>query len=106
MARMPGQPRGLSLLQLAKVILACAVASACITPTFRLFQYGLANLSSVLIVDAIAVPLVWALLGYVLVRRGPRRALMIVALLLCSVMVALGSLIWASHPLLAGIARH
>jgi hypothetical protein len=95
----------LSLLDMLKLIVACAVASACITPSFRVVQYGDANVRTVVIVDAIIVPLVFVLCSFVMVKRGPRRDQLVTALILCSASVALVALAWLSFPLAVRFMR-
>ena len=89
----------LSLLDVVKVVLACAVACACITPSFRVVQYGMAQVRDVVIIDAIIVPLVFVLCCFAMVRRGPRRESLIAGLILSSASVALVALAWRSWPL-------
>jgi hypothetical protein len=69
-----------------------------VTPMVRLWQIGAAKnpgaFAFALLFEAVAVPLVWATLSFVLVRRGPWKVRIIAALLLCSTGVALGFAIW------------
>ena len=91
----------LSLLQMMKAVIFCAVAFACISPMLRLWQIGVVQggtargLVSVAIFEAVVVPLAWAGLAFVLIRRGTWSDGQITALLLCSVSVALGFACWA-----------
>lgn len=80
----------LTLFDLIKLVFACAVACACLIPTTRLVQQGIANVGPMLAVDAMIVPLVWALLAFALVRRGPRRTVLIDGLILCAISVPIG----------------
>ena len=84
----------LTLTDLTKLVLACAAACACITPTTRLVQAEVADSAQMAIVNAMIVPLVWVLLAYPLVRRGPKRTLLIDVLLLWAVSVPLGLFLW------------
>jgi hypothetical protein len=91
----PLRPRiRISLLQLMKLGIFCAVASACTTPMVHLWQAGVAEGLSVVIVEGVVVPLVLAGLSFILVRRGPWRDELITGLLLCSVSEALGFASW------------
>jgi hypothetical protein len=95
----PGQTR-LSIIQLMKVVVFCAVAFACVAPMLHLWQIGVVNggtaqgLLVVAIFEAIAVPLVWAGLSLCLIRRGDWRDGLISLFLLCSVVAALGVSCW------------
>jgi hypothetical protein len=89
----------LSIAQLAKVVLAFAVACAVITPSFRCIQHGLPGVREALVADAVMVPLTWALLAFVLMKRGSHRASLIDVLLLCAVAVVLGYIVWLAAPL-------
>jgi len=80
----------LSLVDLAKIVLACAVASLCITPGHRMAQYQGGTL---IVVDAIIFALVLALFAFVFVRHGPRRTATVEILILWATGVALGFLI-------------
>ncbi|WP_435008534.1 hypothetical protein P12x_005740 [Tundrisphaera lichenicola] len=92
--------------RLAKLVLAFAVAFACVTPLFRLVELGVAKLPDVLPAVPVIMLLAWALLGFVLVGRGPGRSALILSLLLGVVLVSLGELIWASHALIGRVARY
>jgi hypothetical protein len=91
----------LSLVQVMKLVVYCAVASACAAPMVRLWRIGFVNggtfqgLVSVVLFEAVLVPLVWVGLSLLLVRRGASRDGLICALLLCSVSVALGIACWS-----------
>ena len=69
----------LSILQLMRVVIFFAVAFACVAPLVRLRRVGVVQGDSVqgllfiIIFEAVAVPLVWVLLSFVLVRRGTGR---------------------------------
>jgi hypothetical protein len=85
----------LSLLQVMKLVAYCAVGSACVAPMWRLWRMGVVGggtvqgLVSVALFEAIVVPLVWAGLSFILVRRGAWRDGLIFILLLWPVIVAL-----------------
>ena len=84
----------LSLADLAKIILACSVAAACITPGHRAAEFsGVPAWGTLLVVDAIVVPLVWALFAFLFVRSGPRRVALVEALILGAVLVGLGFMV-------------
>jgi len=90
----------LSLLQVMKFVVYCAVALACVTPMLNLWQAGVMHggapegLFGVAIFEAVVMPLAWVGLSFVLIRRGAWRDGLITALLLCSVVVALGFASW------------
>jgi hypothetical protein len=91
----PIRPRiRLTLVQLMKMVIFCAVASACVAPMFHLWRVGVAQASAVVVFEAFLVPLVLAGLSFILVRRGPWKDDLIAFLLLCSVSVALGFAVW------------
>lgn len=94
----------LTLTQLAKLVLACAVACACIVPTTRLAQQGIADTRQMIFVNAMIVPLVWAVLAFLLVERGRRRTLTVDVLILWTVAVPLGLLGWFFVPQFLGLA--
>jgi hypothetical protein len=86
----------LSLLQVMKLVVYCAVASACAAPMVHLWRAGLVEggsykgLVTVGLFEAVLVPLVWVGLTLILIRRGAWRDGLICALLICSVSVSLG----------------
>src|SRR5690348_15605858 len=84
----------LSLAQAMKLIVFCAAASACVAPMVHLWEAGAIKtterLAFAVIFEAVAVPLVWALLSFILIRRGIWKDRLIAAFLLGSVSVALG----------------
>ncbi len=90
----------LSIFQVMKAVIFFAVAFASIAPMIHLWQAGvvsgggLAGLVSVAIFGGVLVPLEWIGLSLILIRRGPHRDTLILCLLLCSVLVALGTACW------------
>jgi hypothetical protein len=80
----------LTLLQMMKLVVANALASAYALPLVRLAEAGIADWSAMLVVGAIGVPLVFALATVVLARRGPLKDRLIRVLCTTSVGVALG----------------
>jgi hypothetical protein len=90
----------LSLVQVVKLVLYCAVASACVAPMLHLWQNGVVDggsfrgLVGVALFESVLVPLVWVGLSVFLVSRGAWRDGLICALLFCSVSVALGIACW------------
>ena len=93
----------LRLAHLAKLVLATAIACACIVPTTRLAQEGIADPRQMVAVNAMIVPLVGAVLAFPLVRRGPGRTLLVDALVLAAVTVPLGLLLWFVVPQFLGL---
>jgi hypothetical protein len=88
----------LNLLQMMKLVVGCALATAYVLPFVRLAEAGIATLSAMLVVGAIAVPLVFALVTIVLARKGPLKVWLVQVLCMTSVGVALGGMV-------EGIAR-
>jgi hypothetical protein len=90
----------LSIYQMMKLVIFFAVAFASIAPMVHLWQAGVVEggaergLVFVAIFGAVLVPLEWIGMSLILVRRGPWRENLIVCLLLCSVLVALGTACW------------
>ena len=90
----------LSLFQVMKLVVYCAVGSACVAPMWRLWRLGVVGggsiqgLISVALFETVVVPLVWAGLSFMLVRRGAWRDGLISTLLLWSVTVALAFAGW------------
>ncbi len=80
----------LTLLQMMKLVVGCALASAYVLPLVRLAEAGIASWSAMLVVGAISVPLVFALTTIVLARKGPFKDWLIRLLCMSSVGVAFG----------------
>jgi hypothetical protein len=83
----------LTLLQIMKLVVGCALATAYVLPFVRLAEAGIATMSAMLLVGTIAVPLVFALVTIVLARKGPLKDWLVQALCMTSVGVALGSMV-------------
>jgi hypothetical protein len=84
----------LSIVQLMKLVVFAAVASACIAPMVNLWRAGVAPAWMGVVLEGVAVPLAMAGLSIVLIRRGPRRDRLFMWLLLISVTVALITASW------------
>ncbi len=90
----------LSIFQMMKLVIFFAVAFASIAPEFHLWQAGVVErgsargLAVAVIFGATLVPLEWAGLSLLLVRRGHQRDRLILGLLLCSALVALVTACW------------
>ena len=82
-----------NLLQIMKLVVGCALASAYFLPFVRLAEAGIATWSAMLLMGAIAVPLVFALVTIVLARKGPLKNWLVQVLCMTSVGVALGSMV-------------
>jgi hypothetical protein len=86
--------------QMMKLVVFAAVASLCLVPMVRLAEMGAVSWPFAVLLEAVAIPLVLALLAFPMVKRGPLKDWLIRALLLTSVGVILGaaiySLVWAS----------
>ena len=80
----------LNLLQMMKLVVGCALASAYVLPFVRLAEAGIATWSAMFVVGAIGSPLVFALATIFLARQGPLKSWLIRILALTSVGVALG----------------
>jgi hypothetical protein len=79
-----------------KLIVFCAVGFACVAPLCELwrlgaFGRGAVGLFGVAVLGGALVPLAWVGLSFAIVRRGLGRDRLILALMLCSTSVALGS---------------
>lgn len=81
----------LSLFQVMKLMVFCAAAFAAVAPIVRFTAIRGAGGwgAGLFIYSLIAVPLVWALVSFALVRQGIWRDRVILSMLLCSVSVAL-----------------
>jgi len=90
----------MKLSQLMTLIVYGAVASATLTPTVRLVEFGAISWPFALLMAAVAIPLVFSLITFPLVRTGPLKDWLVRSLLLTSVSVILGaasySLVWAA----------
>jgi DNA-directed RNA polymerase subunit RPC12/RpoP len=82
--------RSLSLLQMMKLVVFGAIASACVAPAYHLHEIGVGTLPALLILEGVSVPLVLALAAFPLVRKGPLKDWLIRTLLMVSISVALG----------------
>jgi hypothetical protein len=91
----------LTLLQMMKLVVGCALALAYILPLVRLAEAGIASWSTVLVVGAISIPLVFALVTIFLARTGPLKDWLIRVLSMSSVGVALGVV---AHALATAVA--
>jgi hypothetical protein len=87
---------------MAKLVVFGAVASACLAPALRLADAGAASWPDLLLAEAVAIQLALALTAMVLVRRGPHRDWIILALLTPSVVVVFGVIV----VLLADLVRN
>jgi hypothetical protein len=85
----------LTILQMMKLVVGCACASAYVLPLVRLAEAGIAPRSTMIVVGAISVPLVFALVTIALARRGPLKDWLIRVLAMTSVGVALGVVAYA-----------
>ena len=89
-----------SLVQVMKLIAFSAVAAGCVAPMLQLWEAGavqarsVQGLVSVIILEAVGVPLVWAGLSFLIVGRGILRDRFIAGMLLCSVSMAFGFACW------------
>ena len=85
----------LTLLQMMKLVVGCALASAYVLPLVRLAEAGIVTWSATLVVGAISIPLVFTLVTIVLAKKGPRKDWLIRVLSLTSVGVPLGVVAYA-----------
>src|SRR5262245_39768291 len=104
--RVPAQldtpaPSTLSILQLMKLVVFCAVGFGCVAPLWQLWQAGalpggrIEGLLFVALFEMAAVLLVWVVLAVVLIRHGAFQETLIVGLLLTSISVFLVFWCWA-----------
>jgi hypothetical protein len=91
----------LTLLQMMKLVVGCALAMAYVLPLVRLAEAGIATWSAMLVVGAIGTPLVFALVTIVLARKGPLKGWLIRVLSMASVGVAFGVM---AHGLATAVA--
>ncbi|QDV36130.1 hypothetical protein [Tautonia plasticadhaerens] len=81
--------RGLTILQLMKLTAYLAVGMAILGPMIRLTEATGGPVLAVFVFGAVAVPLAWAGLSFVMIRPGPTRDRLVLANLLGSVASAL-----------------
>jgi hypothetical protein len=86
-----------------KLVAFGASASLCLAPGVRLAEAGAGRWPFVHLLEAVAIPLVLALVAFTLVRKGPLKDWLIRTLLMVSVGVALG---WAVAVLVWVINFH
>jgi hypothetical protein len=83
-----------------KLVVFGALASMCLAPMWRLAEAGVVTWPLMLLVEAVAIPMVLAVAAFPLVRKGPRKDWLIRALLVTSLgiglLAAIYSLAWAS----------
>jgi hypothetical protein len=83
-----------------KVVAFVAIASLCLVPVVRWAEMGAVSWPFAILMEAVAVPIVLAIVAFPLIRRGPLKDWMIRALLMISVGVILAaaiySLIWGA----------
>jgi hypothetical protein len=80
----------MSVRQMAKFVVLCAVASACFAPIGRLADIGVMSWWVAAVMGGIAVPIAVAVASFVVVRPGPFRDRLIRALLAVSTAIAFG----------------
>ena len=91
----PLRPRiRLTLVQLMKMVIFCAVASACVAPMFHLWRVGVAQARRWSCSRRSWCPWSWRGSHSSSYGRGPWKDDLIACLLLCSVSVALGFAVW------------
>jgi hypothetical protein len=91
----------LNLLQMMKLVVGCALASAYVLPFVRLAEAGIATWSAMVVVGAIGIPLVLALATIFLAGQGLIKNWLIRVLSLTSVGIALGVV---AHAFATGVA--
>jgi hypothetical protein len=81
-----------------KLVVFAAAASMCLAPMVQLAEAGIVDWQWVVLGEAVGIPVVLALAAFPLVRPGPSKDSLIRLLVLTSVSIALGfvvySLIW------------
>jgi hypothetical protein len=85
----------LSLSQMMKLVAYCAVVSACFAPMANFWRAGAVDVLTVVIFEAVAVPLAMAGTSFVLVAPGGRRDDLILRLLLASAAAAAAFASWS-----------
>lgn len=80
---------GLTILHLMKLVAYLAVGMAILGPMIRIIESTQGPMLAVFVFGAVAVPLAWAALSFVMIRPGPTRDRLVLANLLGSVSSAL-----------------
>ena len=82
-----------------KLVVFAAVASLCLVPMVRWAEIGAVSWPFAILMEAVAIPMVLAVVAFPMVKRGPLKDRLIRALLLTSVgvilLAAIYSLVWA-----------
>ena len=81
--------------QMMKLVVFAAVASLCLVPVVRRAEIGAVSWPFAVLMEAVAIPMVLAIVAFPLVKRGPLKDWVIRALLLTSVGVILGAAIYS-----------
>jgi SNF family Na+-dependent transporter len=83
----------LSLVDMFKIVFACAVASLCLVPVARGIMLGVGRVEQVILPGALVVCLVFALMAFLLAPRGPARGWILDASALAFILVTMVELI-------------
>ena len=111
----------MTLRQMVKLIVLCAVGSACFAPIVHFAEAGVMSWGGAALMGGIAVPISVAVASFIVVRRGPIKDWLIRTLLAISTSVALGIAVYilsfffrrtswwtfqrqSSYPLLVAVA--
>ena len=84
----------LTIGQMMKLVIFGAAASLCMVPMRPLVEEGVVSWSEVLVLEAVAIPLVMALVAFLMVRPSPFRDWLVLALLVTPLAVAIGTAVY------------
>jgi hypothetical protein len=80
----------LTMGQMMKLVVLSAAASLCLVPMRPMVQAGVVSVIAVLLFESIAMPLAMALAAFLVVRPGPARDGLILALVMAAMVDAIG----------------
>ncbi len=78
-----------------KLVIFGAVASMCLAPMWRLAEIGAVSWPFAVLMEAVAIPLVLAVVAFPMVRKGPHKDWLVRALLMTSLGIGLGAAIYS-----------
>jgi hypothetical protein len=80
--------------QMMKLVVFGAAGSLCLVPARPLVEEGVVSWSTVFLMEAVTIPLMSALVAFLLVRPGPFRDWLVLGLLVTPLAVALGAAVY------------
>jgi hypothetical protein len=84
-----------TLRQMMKLVAFAAIASLCLVPILRWVEIGAVSWPFAILMEAVAIPMVLAIVALPMVRRGPLKDWLIRALLLTSIVIILGAAVYS-----------